>query len=190
MFNGERDLINACQAGLEKAYLELIRLYEKKVFNTALRLVGIEYATDITQEVFLRIFTNIRKFRQEASLNTWIYRITVNTSRDLLRKRKREGEQIPFNDELQMVSCENGPETKIEKKFLQEEIEKAIMMVPRTFREVLVLRELEELSYDKIAVILKIPVGTVKSRLARARLLFKKACLERSIGCDEVPKSS
>ncbi len=184
MLEEEKDLLVGCRAGKEESFRILIRMYQGRIFNTVLRLVGPEEAGDVTQEVFLRIWRNIKNFRAEASLSTWIYRIALNTSRDHRRRAKRRVRHVPYEDVEQLADDNPAIETKIQKDELQKEIQGAITAMAPPLREVLVLRELQGLSYQDIARIVKIPLGTVRSRLARGRQEFKRVCEERGVGLD------
>lgn len=184
MLGEETDLLSGCRAGDEESFRKLINMYQGRIFNTVLRLIGPKEAGDVTQEVFLRIWRNIKNFRGDASLSTWIYRITVNTSRDYWRRTKRSVQCVSYEDAQRPADDNPAIETKIQKDELQKEIQRAIMAMATPLREVLVLRELQGLSYRDIARIVKVPVGTVKSRLARGRQEFKRICEERGVGLD------
>lgn len=179
------DLIERCKQGLPGAFDEFVLKYQKKVFNVAYRLLNnYDEANDIAQEVFVRVFRAIKGFRQESSIFTWLYRITVNLSKNRLKVLAREGRRTESLDDP--ISTEEGeikrevaedkplPSQVLINQERQELIEAALASLDDEFRTVVVLRDIEGLSYEEIARILKINIGTVKSRLHRARLILKE----------------
>ncbi len=164
----ERSLIEKAQNGDRGAFGELVRQHYTGVVNVVYRLCGeARLAEDMAQEAFLRAWVNLPSFHPESSLRNWLYRIAVNAALDELRRKTEE----PMMDELmQMVSDTTpGPEAMViaseQAAFLQE----AMKALPEAARSVLVLREYGELSYQEIATVLDIPIGTVMSRLNYAR---------------------
>lgn len=181
----ERRLVERCKQGLAGAFDELVLKYQKVVFNVAYRLLGnYDEANDLAQEVFVRVFKAIKGFRQEASLFTWLYRITVNLSKNRLkvlnRERKRtESLEDPLETEEgevrhQIAIDSPSPAQALDTKEKQALIRLGLASIEAEFREVLVLRDMEGLSYEEISRILKTNIGTVKSRLHRARLVLKE----------------
>ena len=185
----ESVLVTQLRAGVDAAYETLIQRFESPVFNIVTRLMDDpEDAADVVQEVFLKIFRNIGAFRQDASLKTWIYRIAVNEARNhrrwFSRHRRQEvgleadhpdwrgGDTQGYQDWLPDPG--RSPfETALDHE-TQELIEAALAQVNPRFRAALVLREIEGLSYEEIADILEISLGTVKSRILRGRDALKK----------------
>ncbi len=180
----ESRLIEQLRAGVDSAYETLIDRFEVPVFNIVARLMDDPAdAADVVQEVFLKVFRNIASFRQNASLKTWIYRIAVNEARNhrrwFSRHRRQEvnleadpGETMGYQDWLP----DPGPspfETVVDRE-TRELIEAALAQVNPRFRAALVLREMEGLSYEEIAEILEVSLGTVKSRILRGREGLKK----------------
>jgi RNA polymerase sigma-70 factor (ECF subfamily) len=156
---------------------ELVDQYQNKIYNIAFRMVGnTEDAMDITQEVFIKIFRTIKSFKGKASLSTWIYRIAVNTCLDQLRKRKnvkvsymedtKAETQLPLND---IYMNKENPEKLYERSELRKVIQKTILSLSDDHRTVIILRDINGFTYEEIADILKCPMGTVKSKLCRAR---------------------
>ncbi len=183
-------LVSALQAGEEDAYETLIQRYQTSVYNLVYRLLDDpEDAPDVLQEVFLKVFRKISAFRAQASLKTWIYRIAVNEAlnhrRSFLRHRRQEialggGEEgVDLADNL----ADHGP-SPFERACdaeTQRLIEAALAEINPDFRTVVVLRDLEELSYEEIAEVLQVNLGTVKSRILRGREALRKrlgGCLE------------
>jgi RNA polymerase sigma-70 factor (ECF subfamily) len=182
----ESGLIAELRAGVDSAYETLIQRFESPVFNIVSRLMDDPAdAADVVQEVFLKIFRNIASFRQDSSLKTWIYRIAVNEARNhrrwFSRHRKQEigldadfcsGETHGYQDWLPDPG--RSPfETALDRE-TRELIEEALAKVNPRFRAALVLREIEGLSYEEIAEVLEISLGTVKSRILRGRDALKK----------------
>ena len=172
----EQELIEKSQMGDVEAFGMLVSLYEKKIYNLSLRISGnSEDAFDISQETFIKIFKNIEKFKGESSFSTWIYRIATNTAYDYLKyeakpKRSLDDDENPIEIIDKTISPEQATETDEEMKT----IGKAINKLSLEFRQVLVLRDIEGYSYEEIADILKLELGTVKSRISRARKNLKK----------------
>ncbi len=182
----DKALISLIKLGDREAFNILVKRYEKRVFNILyLQLGPINDLEDLAQEVFLRIFKNINKFRGEAQFSTWLYRIVLNLSYDYKRKNKNifsldenideESEEVFENI---IPTTEDDPEKTLERMELRIKIRKAIKSLSKEYQEVLILREFEGLSYEEIAKILNCPMGTVESRLFRARDELRKKLIE------------
>lgn len=162
--------------GDAEAFSEFVGQYEKNVYNVALRVLkNAQDAEDAAQEVFLRVYRNIRKFEGKSSLSTWTYQITMNVCVDMTRKRKRHAES-PLVQEIggeevgvDIPDDSYQPEQIYERKEVRETVRGAIDSLPQDQREVIVLRELTGLSYAELSSVLNVTEGTVKSRLYRAR---------------------
>lgn len=179
----ERSRIQALQAGSEEAFDWLIGQYASSVFRLAYRILNDHAdAADAVQEVFLKVFRSIGEFQGDSSLKTWIYRIAVNTAANQNRWWRRHKEQECSLDAqtpggggtcfIPVDRAQNPFESLLSRE-TQEIVRKAMGSLAEDFRTVLVLREMESLSYEEIAEILHISLGTVKSRLARARQALK-----------------
>jgi len=164
-----------------KAFDELMRIHENRVYNLALRMSGnAEDAADLTQECFLRAFTSLRSFRGEAAFSTWLYRIATNVCLDQLKRRARRQQAEPradgdgLSDPLARVA---DPGADVDESILcrerQEAVQAALSSLPEHQRATLVLYDLEGFSYEQIAQLSGSSLGTVKSRLNRARLALK-----------------
>jgi RNA polymerase sigma-70 factor, ECF subfamily len=172
-------LVIGLQAGREEAYERLILKFQQPVYNLAYRLLSDPGdACDVTQEVFLKIFRNVGQFRAQSSLRTWVYRIAVNESHNrrrwLFRHRHNEVglEEEVEDSEPRERPLRDGARSPFDHAFDREKhalIEEALARINPSFREVVVLRDLEDLSYEEIAEILQISIGTVKSRILRGR---------------------
>jgi RNA polymerase sigma-70 factor, ECF subfamily len=187
----ESALVSDLRRGVEAAYESLIQRFEQPVFNIVSRLMDDPCdAADVVQEVFLKVFRNINSFRQDSSLKTWIYRIAVNEARNhrrwfsrhrrqevgLERDSLAEGTDVP---QEWLPDPGRSPFELALDRETQQLIEDALLQVNPKFRAALVLREIEGLSYEEIAEILDVSLGTVKSRILRGRDALKKHLAER-----------
>jgi RNA polymerase sigma-70 factor, ECF subfamily len=176
--SGEAALIQRCAAGEEVACAELVAGHERMVYTLALHLLGDrDEALDLSQEVFLRVFRTIHGFRGQSALKTWIYRIVINQARNRQRfwRRRHRSEQVSLDQhvaehgELTQPGDGTSPDRVLARKELASRLWSALNDLPFDQRTVIVLREIDGLSYDDIAFSLGVAVGTVKSRLTRAR---------------------
>jgi RNA polymerase sigma-70 factor (ECF subfamily) len=174
----EAALIQRCAARDEDACAELVSEHQRMVYQLSLNLLGDHNeALDLSQEVFLRVFRTIHNFRGQSALRTWIYRIVVNQARNRQRwwRRRHRSQQVSLDEhirdhgELPEKRTNGDPDTLLNRKELAEQIRTALDNLPFDQRTALVLREIDGLSYEEIGYSLGIAVGTVKSRLARAR---------------------
>lgn len=182
----ERELVRRSQEGDLDAFEELVSRHERKIYTTAYRLIGNhEDANDLAQEAFLRAFQAIKNFRGESSFLTWASRIVTNLCRDELRKRYRTpveslDERITLDEgevAKQVPSTDLQPDQAYEIKELQEKLQNLINTLSPEFRLALVLRDLQGYSYEEIAGQLDCSLGTVKSRINRARNYLKDKLL-------------
>ena len=174
----EASLIQRCAARDEDACAELVSEHQRMVYQLSLNLLGDHNeALDLSQEVFLRVFRTIHGFRGQSALRTWIYRIVVNQARNRQRwwRRRHRSQQISLEEHIRdhgdPPEPSNGaaPDRMLGQKQLAERIRVALDQLPFDQKTALVLREIDGLSYEEIGFSLGIAVGTVKSRLARAR---------------------
>jgi len=178
----ERRLIEASRGGDLKAFYQLVRRYERSVFNTAYRLSNShDDASDIAQEAFVRAWNNLKSFRGDSAFSTWLYRIVTNVFLDD-RKRKRARPHISLDQELELDESSvtrqyedpsPGPEAIMEGEERKEILAKAIASLPEAQRSMVVMYHTQGLAYEEIAEITQLPMGTVKSRLNRARLALR-----------------
>jgi len=175
----ERALLLRCKNGDIGAFDELYGRYEKRVFNCAYHISGNYHdASDITQEAFIRVYNSIQTFRGDANFLTWIYRIVTNVYLDE-RKKSKAHKQTSLDEFIeldensvtrQIVDEHPLPAEVVESKEKAEVVRAAINSLPDYQRAIVTLYHVEDMSYDEIADILQLPIGTVKSRLNRARL--------------------
>jgi RNA polymerase sigma-70 factor, ECF subfamily len=176
---GEREatLVQRCALREDAACAELVAEHQRMVIQLAVNLLDDrEEALDLSQEVFLRVFRTIHRFRGQSSLRTWIYRIAVNQARNRHRfwRRRRRADQVSLDEHVSMhgdlpSSSQATPEDALEQKELGVRLQRALNNLPFDQRTAIVLREIDGLSYDEIAFSLGVAIGTVKSRLTRAR---------------------
>ena len=190
----ERKFIERLAGRDERAFNELVELYEARVFRLLLRMLGRrDEAEDMAQEVFVQIFKTITTFRGDSKLSTWIYRVSANLCKNRLKylsRRHTDGqdelepaaERAPL-DEAKGVTFGDiaQPDRLVEGYQMERVVQQCIAELEPDFREVLILRDLEDLSYDELSQITGLPEGTVKSRLHRARSMLKLS-VERKMG--------
>lgn len=173
----EKELIARLQSRDEAAFEELIRLYEKKVYTLCVRMCGnTEDAEEAAQDAFLALWRGIDRFRQESSLSTWIYRLAANACIDLIRRRKKSAGSISLDDEELFVDAQDPapqPHELAERRETQRALREGLMSLPPEYRSILILREIEGLSYSEIAAAQELELGTVKSRISRGRTLLR-----------------
>jgi RNA polymerase sigma-70 factor, ECF subfamily len=168
-------------AGKQEGFEMLVRKYQSRVLNIVYSLIGQDRESDdIMQEVFMKVYHNLGSFRKRSKFSTWLYRIVVNTVNDFLRKRKNF---ISGDDALETVAVSgDGPRDAMLKREHETIVEKAIGNIPLKFRTALVLKDMEGMSYLEISRILHCSMGTVESKIYRARQCFKKEL--RKLGGD------
>nr|WP_201757303.1 sigma-70 family RNA polymerase sigma factor [Colidextribacter sp. OB.20] len=179
-------MVEKAKAGDQSAFEQLVLDNQNKVYSLALRLVGDrEEAADLAQEAFVKAWQGLASFQGESSFATWVYRLTTNVCIDHLRKKKRrEGvEAVVSLDDTdsgwaEPVDRESDPQRLLERSERGQALARGLDRLPDWQRQVLVLRELSGLSYQEIGEKLDIDMGTVKSRIARARLNLRKILLE------------
>ena len=183
----EADLLRRCAAGDELACAELVTTHERMVYQLSYHLLGTrEEALDLSQEVFLRVFRMMGTFRGQSSLRTWIYRIVINQARNRQRwwRRRRQSDQVSLDQhveahgELPQRADVAAPDRLLARKEAAARLWRAMDRLPFDQRTAVVLREFDGLSYEEIAFSLDIAVGTVKSRLTRARQALRADLVE------------
>lgn len=179
----DEDLIAAVLAGSEEAFRQLIERYQERVTRLLMRFVRDRFAVeDLLQEVFIKVFRKLHTFNRESALYTWIYRISVNAATDHLdrqgRRRLRLVEDIAMVEQDQRAAGAAGSAEPLMAAEMRRVTREVLEMLPEKYRTILILREYEDLSYTEMAEVLACSIGTVESRLFRARKRFKEA-LER-----------
>ena len=167
-------LIEQCLAGDQAAWETIVRQNWRKVFNVAYKFVGKhDEAEDLTQDIFLKIFKALNTFDRRANFQTWIVSISRNLCIDHYRSVRKERQTVARDidmSDLQPASSERGPYAAAEHQDLRALLRVALETLPSTLRTAVVLRDLQELSYQEIADRLRLPEGTVKSRINRGRI--------------------
>ena len=184
--SGEAALIARCINGDDAACAELVAAHQRMVYGLAFNLLGDpDEALDLSQEVFLRIFRTLSRFRGQSALRTWIYRIVVNQARNRQRwwRRRHRADQVSLDDYVRtfgdVVSHQDVlPDRQLASKETAARIRRALDDLPFDQRTALILREIDGLRYEEIAFTLDVAVGTVKSRLTRARQALRAELLE------------
>lgn len=165
----DEELVERHKYGDEEAFEEIYRRFADLVYNLALRLSNDpEEAADLSQEVFLRIYRHLGKFRGKSTLKTWIYRVALNHCRSRLG-RKRRSEPLSEETERTLSDPGRGPEQHALADDAHRRVAEALARLPAPFAEAVALRDLEGLSYQEIAEVLEVRIGTVRSRIARGR---------------------
>ena len=180
----DEELIASFQNGNEQAYIELVRRYRDRLMTFVFRFVGdMELSEDIVQDTMLKVYTHKHYYKEIAKFSTWIYTIAGNLAKTELRKRKRRKvtllSQMNTDDrKYEIPSTELQSEDIVQGEYTERYIQKAILQLPLHFRTVVILRDIQELSYEEISKIVNVPLGTVKSRINRARLQLQQTLKE------------
>lgn len=176
------ELVQAAARGDADAFARLVDLYQNKVYHLALRMCGSpEDAADVAQDAFLAAWRALPSFRGEAGFATWLYRLTSNAAIDHLRRTKKQRSDLSLDDgELNLDAADGGPtpQEAAEGQELQSAVARGLRLLSDDHRQVLVLREIQELSYEEIAACLSLDIGTVKSRISRARNSLRNILLK------------
>ncbi len=183
MSNNERWLVEESRKGNIDAFEELIKDYKKSAYNIALRVMrNVEDAEDASQEALIKIFKNINNFNMESTFKVWMYRIVVNTCIDFKRKKSINSVSIDETIDLgsggevhrEIPDDSNNPSDLIERNYDTRLVNDAINMLEDDFKTIIILRDIKGFTYDEISEILTCNLGTVKSRLSRARKRLKE----------------
>ena len=183
----DRDLVATAISGSEGGFEELVRRYQRPISAYVYRMVGdYDSALDLTQEIFMKVYASLERYRSEFKFSTWIYKIAHNAAVDHLR-RTTAREQSLFKGtesdqyELPIESGKISPEVESERKERSQEIEAVVRTLPTAYRELIVLRHAQDLTYEEIVEVTGLPLGTVKNRLFRAREIMRQHFVERGI---------
>jgi RNA polymerase sigma-70 factor (ECF subfamily) len=180
----DEELIARFQNGNEQAYIELVRRYRNRLMTFVFRFLGdMELSEDIVQDTMIKVYTHKHYYKEIAKFSTWIYTIAGNLAKTELRKRKRRKvtllSQMNTDDrKYEIPSTELQSEDIVQGEYTERYIQKAILQLPLHFRTVVILRDIQELSYEEISKIVNVPLGTVKSRINRARLQLQQTLKE------------
>jgi RNA polymerase sigma-70 factor (ECF subfamily) len=185
----DSELVVRALAGREEDFEQLVRRYQRPIVAYVYRMVGdYDAALDLAQEVFIKIYGSLARYRPEFKFSTWIYRIAHNAAIDHLRRAgnsRTEEIEVEGEDghtfEKPLASKSLTPEQETERGERRAEIEEVVGLLPRAYRELIVLRHSHDLSYDEIAEVTGLPLGTVKNRIFRAREAMRELLVARGI---------
>jgi RNA polymerase sigma-70 factor, ECF subfamily len=181
------ELVLTAVSGREAAFEELVRRYQRPIASYVYRMVGdYDAALDLTQEVFIKVYNSLSRYRSEFKFSTWIYKIAHNTAIDHLRRHTVRDQIMTTGgegtrSEIAIESRRLTPEQESEREERRSEIESVVQSLPAAYRELIVLRHSHDLSYDEIAEVTGLPLGTVKNRLFRAREAMRDLLVPRGI---------
>ena len=189
----DREIVSLCQGGDVDAFEVLVQRHQKRMLNISYRIIGnYDEACEIVQEAFISAYKNIKGFKGEAKFSTWLYAICINLSKNRLRQVRTRLHREPYSvgNPIQVAngqiagdppSSDPSPLDRLEERDIQQKVQGCINALDAEFKEVLILRDIQGFSYDEISDMLKIPEGTVKSRLFRAREGIRD-CLKQTMG--------
>lgn len=184
----DAELVEGIRNTQEACFNELYARYFQRIYNfTVVRIRNRADAEEVVQETFLRAYRNLGRFLAGSTLYTWLYRIAVNAAVDLAKKRRRR-QHLSLDDEglgfdASLPDCGPAPSSVSERKEMVDLVREGVQALPERYRVILILREYSEMSYEQLAEVLRLPKGTVESRLFRARMKLKD-WLERRFGED------
>ena len=181
------DLVSTAVSGVEGSFEELVRRYQRPIAAYVYRMVGnYESALDLTQEIFIKVYSSLDRYRAEFKFSTWIYKIAHNAAVDHLRRTATREQSLVRGTEddqfdLPIESGRLSPEQESERRERRGEIETVVRALPANYRELIVLRHSQDLSYEEIVEVTGLPLGTVKNRLFRAREMMRQQFVEKGI---------
>lgn len=183
----DSDLVATAITGVEGSFEELVRRYQRPISAYVYRMVGnYESALDLTQEIFIKVYGSLGRYRPEFKFSTWIYKIAHNSAVDHLRRNSTREQSLIHgtegdNFELPVESGRLTPEQESERKERRVEIEAVVRTLPANYRELIILRHSQDLTYEEIVDVTGLPLGTVKNRLFRAREMMRQQFVEKGI---------
>lgn len=181
------ELVSDAIAGREDSFAELVRRYQRPISSYVYRMVtDYDAALDVTQEVFIKVYISLRSYRAEFRFSTWIYKIAHNAAVDHMRRSAVRDQSIVTENagdtyEIPVPTAHPNPEEASERAERRTEIESVVSQLPPAYRELIILRHSNDLSYEEISDVTNIPLGTVKNRLFRARELMREQLAGRGI---------
>ena len=181
------DLITHAIGGRERGFEELVRRYQRPIASYVYRMLSdYEASLDVTQEVFIKVYNSLERYSCDYKFSTWLYRIAHNAAIDHLRRNSVTAQSIETENgdgsyQLQIESSDPNPEQIRQRSEWRTEIDAVVKRLPTAYRELITLRHSRDLSYDEIAEVTGLPLGTVKNRLFRAREMMRGLLVERGI---------
>ena len=183
----DSELVVGAISGGNESFEELVHRYQRPITGYVFRILGnYEGSLDVTQEVFIKVYNSLTKYSDQYKFSTWIYRIAHNAAIDHIRRnsitpQSIEAENADGTFQLQLESNEPTPEQHHERSEWRTEIDAVVRTLPPAYRDLIVLRHGRDLSYDEIAEVTSLPLGTVKNRLFRAREMMRNIFIERGV---------
>lgn len=183
--NTDGELITKSITGREDSFEELVRRYHRPITNYVYRMLSnYDASLDVSQEIFIKVYNSMSRYSPEYRFSTWLYKIAHNAAIDYLRRNSNHEQSLEIENEdgtyqVQYESKRLNPEQEREHSEWREEIETVVKKLPAGYRELIILRHNQDLSYDEIAEITNLPLGTVKNRLFRAREMMREIFVER-----------
>jgi RNA polymerase sigma-70 factor (ECF subfamily) len=183
----DRELVAIAVEGFDGSFEQLVRRYQRPIAAYVYRMVGnYESALDLTQEIFIKVYNSLSRYRSEFKFSTWIYKIAHNAAVDHLRRSSTREQSLVAGTEsdsydLPIESANPTPEQESERKERRGEIESVVRTLPANYRELIILRHSQDLSYEEIVEVTGLPLGTVKNRLFRAREMMRQQFVDKGI---------
>ena len=183
----DRDLVATAVRGVEGSFEELVRRYQRPISAYVYRMVGnYESALDLTQEIFIKVYGSLHRYRAEFKFSTWIYKIAHNAAVDHLRRTSTREQSLMIGTDgdqfdMPIESGRLSPEQESEQRERRIEIGTVVRALPANYRELVILRHSQDLSYEEIVEVTGLPLGTVKNRLFRAREMMRQQFVEKGI---------
>ncbi len=183
----DAELISTAISGREASFEEIVRRYQRPIVSYIYRMLGNQdSALDVSQEVFIKVYNSLSKYSSEYKFSTWLYKIAHNAAIDFIRRNSHHTQSLEMENEdgtfeLQIESKRPTPEQERERTEWRTEIEGVVNRLPAGYRELILLRHSQDMSYDEIAEITNLPLGTVKNRLFRAREMMREMFVEKGI---------
>ena len=179
----DEELISRFQNGDERAYVELVNRYKDRLLNFVFQFLGdIEQAEDVVQDTMLRLYEKKHYYKEIAKFSTWLYTIARNLANTELRKKKRMKttylSQLSKERQFEIPAIQDDVDQSIQNEFINDRIQSAISNLPEHFKVVIILRDIQELSYEEISNIVEVPLGTIKSRINRARIQLQAELID------------
>ena len=181
----DAELIHTSIGGREDSFEELVKRYQRPIVGYVFRMLGdYDSSLDVTQEVFIKVYNSLHRYSSDYKFSTWLYRIAHNATIDHIRRNSVNTQSIETDSadgtyQLQIESRDPSPERVRERKEWKAEIEAVVKRLPTAYRELILLRHSQDLSYDEIADVTGLPLGTVKNRLFRAREMMREIFIGR-----------
>lgn len=183
----DADLITSAIAGRDGGFEELVRRYQRPIVSYVYRMLNdYDASLDVTQEVFIKVYNSLDRYSCDYKFSTWLYRIAHNAAIDHLRRNSVNPQSLETESgdgayQLQIESADPTPEQERERSEWRSEIEAVVKLLPPAYRDLILLRHSRDLSYEEIAEVTSLPLGTVKNRLFRAREMMRGLLIERGI---------